>query len=361
MEWLDGEGLVQRLDRGTLSVEETLDLGRRIATALSVAHARGVIHRDLKPGNLFLPGKELSRVMILDFGIARAVSGGQSLTSTGATLGSPGYLSPEQARGDKNVDTRADVFSLACVLFRCLTGRPPFTGDLIQVMMQTVLEPAPLAGSLREGIPPAVEDLIQRMLAKSPDARPRDAAAVAAELTALAPSAPRAIPRTTGAHGTMALSSMLEPPSPVAPRPLSSPPSAAAPQPSASWSAAAAPQPSASWSVPSAPAPSFPAPYPHAAPSAPPPPYTAAPPSAAPSLAQPSLPGAPGSRPSAVPPLSANAPAAPRPSRTRVWIFVVVGVLVLGGGAVGAFFAFGDELFHKASPAAAPAGKRKAR
>ncbi len=129
MDWLEGEGLADRLARGTLSVAETIELGRRVTSALSVAHARGIIHRDLKPGNLFLPGGNLARIVVLDFGIARAVESGQSLTSTGATLGSPGYLSPEQARGDKNLDTRADVFSLGCVLFRCLTGRAPFTGD----------------------------------------------------------------------------------------------------------------------------------------------------------------------------------------------------------------------------------------
>ncbi len=276
MEWLEGESLVDRLARGTLSVPETIDLGRRIASALSVAHARNVVHRDLKPGNLFLPGRDLANVIILDFGIARVVSGGQSLTSTGATLGSPGYLSPEQARGTKDLDTRADVFSLGCVLFRCLTGRAPFTGDLIQVMMQTVMDPAPRAGSLREGTPPALEDLLQRMLAKSPDGRPRDANAVAAELAALVPpSGPGAGPHRSLAAaeqggGTVALSSMLEPPSPLAPRPAASyPPGPPAPPAPSAPPTPPAPRVSV---VPQAPQRAFPSSPPPA--SAPPPALT---------------------------------------------------------------------------------------
>ncbi len=185
MDWLEGESLKDRLARGTLSILETIALGRRVAEALSVAHARGVIHRDLKPGNLFLVGRDLARITILDFGIARVVEGGPALTRTGATLGSPGYVSPEQARGQRDVDARADVFSLACVLFKCLTGDPPFTGEMLQVLMKVVMDPAPLASSRRPDVPPALEDVLQRMLAKAPAARPRDAAAVAAELAAL--------------------------------------------------------------------------------------------------------------------------------------------------------------------------------
>jgi serine/threonine protein kinase len=192
MDWLEGESLKDRLARGTLSIAETIQLGLNVAEALSVAHARGVVHRDLKPGNLFLVGGDLRRVTILDFGIARVVEGGPALTRTGATLGSPGYVSPEQARGVRNLDASADVFSLACVLFKCLTGDPPFTGELLQVLMKVVMDPAPLASSRRPDVPPALEDLLQRMLAKPPAARPRDAAAVATELRALATPPSRA-------------------------------------------------------------------------------------------------------------------------------------------------------------------------
>jgi serine/threonine-protein kinase len=201
MEWMEGESLSERLSRGTLSIAETVALGRRVATALAHAHARGVVHRDIKPSNLFLEGGDLARVKILDFGIARITETGQGLTRTGQALGSPGYTSPEQARGEKSLDARADVFSLACVLFACLTGEPPFTGPPLQVLMKVVMDPAPLASARRQDVPPALEDLLQRMLAKQPAARPADAAAVAAALGVLAPR-PSLPPHPSIAPGT---------------------------------------------------------------------------------------------------------------------------------------------------------------
>jgi Protein kinase domain len=185
MQWLDGESLSDRLARGPLSVAEAVAVGRRVAAALHAAHARGVVHRDLKPSNLFLPGGDLARVQILDFGIARVVEDARALTRTGTTLGSPGYMSPEQARGGR-VEASADVFSLGCVLFRCLAGEPPFTGDPLSAMIKAISDPAPLVASFRADVPPSLEALIQRMLAKQPAARPRDAAAVAVELGAIA-------------------------------------------------------------------------------------------------------------------------------------------------------------------------------
>jgi eukaryotic-like serine/threonine-protein kinase len=323
MEWLDGEGLSARLARGLLSVAEAVELGWRVASALAVAHARGIIHRDLKPGNLFLPAGDLARVVILDFGIARVIEGGQSLTSTGATLGSPGYLSPEQARGQKNLDTRADVFSLGCVLFKCLTGQAPFTGDLIQVMMKTVMAPAPLVGSLRIGIPPAVEDLIQRMLSKAPERRPRDAAAVAAELAALAPS----VGASMGASISVA-----PPPAPVAaPRPVSRPPVPAAPSaPPPPYGMPPPPAPGAGWST------------------APPAtPTSWAPPPGAMAMARPSL----------TPP---PAPVKPPRSRTLLVVVLVVAGLVLVGIGVTAFL-FSDAILDEITPASTPAAKHKGR
>lgn len=189
MEWLDGESLSDRLSRGPLSVAETIDLGRHVAEALQLAHSRDVIHRDLKPSNLFLPTRDLALVKILDFGIARVVTPGKTITHTGATLGSPGYMAPEQARAER-VDPRTDVFSLGCVMFRCLAGRAPFTGDALSVLMQTVTDPAPLLGATRPDVPPALEALVQRMLSKAPAARPANGAAVAAELGALSLDAP---------------------------------------------------------------------------------------------------------------------------------------------------------------------------
>jgi serine/threonine-protein kinase len=186
MDWLDGESLSQRLDRGLPAVAEVVALGQRSAEALAAAHARGVVHRDLKPGNVFLPGGDVTRPMLVDFGIARVNVPGQTLTRTGTTLGTPGYMSPEQAKGEPSVDGRADLFSLGCVLYRCLAGEPPFTGDAFSAMIKAVKEPAPPLSSFRGDLPPALPELIERLLAKSPDQRPRDAAAVAAELGAIA-------------------------------------------------------------------------------------------------------------------------------------------------------------------------------
>ena len=192
MDWLDGETLSARLKRGPLSVAETVALGRRVAEALGFAHGHGVIHRDLKPGNLFLPGRDIARPLVLDFGIARVTRPGQTITRTGVALGTPGYMAPEQARGQRRIDGRADLFSLGCVLFRCLAGAPPFTGDPLSAMLKAVMDPAPRVSSRRPDIPPALEDLIQALLAKSPAERPGDAGAVEAALGAIAGGAPPA-------------------------------------------------------------------------------------------------------------------------------------------------------------------------
>src|SRR4051812_30629851 len=120
IEWLEGESLAERLRREGLTVAEGVALARQVANALSAAHRRGIVHRDLKPSNLFLEGGAIDRVKVLDFGIAK-VRGGTPLTMTGMIVGTPFYMSPEQARGEREVDARADVFALGCVLFHCLT------------------------------------------------------------------------------------------------------------------------------------------------------------------------------------------------------------------------------------------------
>ncbi len=125
-EWIEGETLTKRLKRGPLSVDETLALARRVADGLSAAHAHGIVHRDLKPGNLMLPEGDPAAVKLLDFGIARRSTSGDALTRPGLALGTIGYMAPEQASGARDVDARADIFALGCVLFRCLTGRGPF-------------------------------------------------------------------------------------------------------------------------------------------------------------------------------------------------------------------------------------------
>jgi eukaryotic-like serine/threonine-protein kinase len=183
MEWLDGESLSQRLAQG-LSATESVDLVRRVAEALGAAHERGVIHRDLKPSNLFLADGDLERVKVLDFGVARIADA--SATRTGVMIGTPGYMAPEQARGERNVGARSDVFALGCLLFECLTGKPPFVGDnVMAILAKVLLEDAPRVGIVRPDLPEALDDLVARTLSKSPEERPRDGTQLASELAAL--------------------------------------------------------------------------------------------------------------------------------------------------------------------------------
>lgn len=184
MEWLDGEDLAQRITRVGLTVDESVRVVARIAEALGSAHALGVIHRDIKPSNVFLMAGEVDRPRLLDFGIARAgPEAAAALTQSGVLLGTPGYMAPEQARGTA-VDTRVDVYGLGCVLFECLTGRPAFAGNHpMALLAKIVLGDAPRVRDLRPELPAALDALVARMLAREPDDRPRDGAAVAHALS----------------------------------------------------------------------------------------------------------------------------------------------------------------------------------
>jgi tetratricopeptide (TPR) repeat protein len=193
MEWLEGEDLASRLERGPLPAPEAERLGRHVAEALAVAHARGIVHRDVKPANLLLEGGRIDGVKILDFGVARAEGARGAATWSGALVGTPAYMAPEQARGDDRLDARADVFALGAVLFECLTGRAAFVAPHVMgVLARILLEDAPRVSELLPGVPPALDALVARMLEKDPEARPRDASAVAEALASL------------GAHGASA-------------------------------------------------------------------------------------------------------------------------------------------------------------
>jgi len=196
MEWLEGEDLSERLLRSPLTLDESLRLIRRVCKALSFAHARGVVHRDIKPANLFLPESDPARVKVLDFGIARLTEAEPSLTTLGARVGTVGYMSPEQAMGERDVDARADVFALGCVFYECLTGRAPFASAHAVAVLAKVLQEDPARPSeLRADLDPRFDELVSKLLAKKREERLRDASAVLAALDELAERVARPDPK----------------------------------------------------------------------------------------------------------------------------------------------------------------------
>nr|WP_306441897.1 serine/threonine-protein kinase [Methyloversatilis sp. XJ19-49] len=207
MEYLDGRELKDLINRGELSFDQALDLAARIADGLAYAHARGVIHRDVKPGNIMVLAD--GRVKITDFGIAR-LHGTDARTQTGLLLGSPRYLSPEQVLG-RTPDTRVDLFSLGVILYEMMTGRSPFIGSDVQSVMYQVIHHIPVApGVLNPALPALVDLIVAKALAKSPDARYQNAADIADDLRACRlrcasdtdfklPAKVRSAPGTTGA------------------------------------------------------------------------------------------------------------------------------------------------------------------
>jgi serine/threonine-protein kinase len=190
MELLEGETLATRLRRQSpFSADGRLAalLGAQIARAVAAAHASGVVHRDLKPDNIFLLDQGALTAKVVDFGIAKVASpDGVHRTQTGAIMGTPVYMSPEQCRGTGRMDYRADIYSLGCVLFEMVAGRPPFekegAGDYLVAHLS---EQPPRLRDLGTAISPALDDLIARMLAKDPGERPASMAAVAAQLDPL--------------------------------------------------------------------------------------------------------------------------------------------------------------------------------
>ncbi|HEY1960541.1 MAG TPA: protein kinase [Polyangiaceae bacterium] len=183
MEWLEGESLAARLRRESLAVDDALALTSRIAGALGYAHGLGIVHRDVKPSNVMLPANgSLDDARVLDFGIARQ-SLRRDLTQTGMLVGTPGYMSPEQARGSRDVDARADVFALGCLLYKSLTQRAPFAGGSVVAVLAKILLEDPLpVRRIRPDVPEHVERAITMLLAKDPSARPHDGAEAAALL-----------------------------------------------------------------------------------------------------------------------------------------------------------------------------------
>ena len=183
MEWLDGCDLATRLSDGALGFHEAWSLAETVATALAYAHGRGIVHRDIKPSNLFLVGDDVADTRILDFGIARLLDAERPLTATGAAIGTPGYMAPEQVRGDSSLGSEADVFSLGCVLFECLTGAPSFAGaHALAVAAKILLGEGPKRDQLPRDVPNHAARLLERMLEKEPMDRPEDGAAILAAM-----------------------------------------------------------------------------------------------------------------------------------------------------------------------------------
>ena len=186
MNWLDGESLSERLARCPLTLDECLTLARATAGSLAVAHRQGIVHRDLKPSNLLLRANAIDDVVVLDLGLARHVTSADALTQAGTILGTPSYMAPEQAQGQADIGASADVFSLGCLLFECLTGAPPFVGQAVLTVLAKVLfQEAPRLRDMLPAAPAGLETLIQQMLAKQAGSRPRDGAAVLAALDAI--------------------------------------------------------------------------------------------------------------------------------------------------------------------------------
>ena len=165
MPYVEGESLRDLLRRERqLSVDDALRITREAAQALQYAHEHGVIHRDIKPENLLLT-KDGS-TLVADFGIARALAADEQLTQTGMSMGTPAYMSPEQASGDKALDARTDIYSLGCVLYEMLAGEPPYNGPTAQaIVMKRFTEPVPSVRKLRPMVSEAVDQAIQRALA----------------------------------------------------------------------------------------------------------------------------------------------------------------------------------------------------
>ena len=189
MELLSGPSLAERLREGPLPVAEVVSIGEQVARALDAAHARGLVHRDVKPGNIAYADD--GRVRVLDFGITQLgdTPGSQALTATHTVMGTAEYLSPEQAMGGR-VDGRADLYALGCVLYALLVGHAPFRGATpVATMMMHANDPVPDVRDLRPDTPDWLADVVSGLLAKDPDARPTGAAAVAAALAAREPVA----------------------------------------------------------------------------------------------------------------------------------------------------------------------------
>src|SRR5262245_5651697 len=208
MPYAEGESLRQRLEQEKqLPVADALRIASEVADALDYAHRRGVVHRDIKPENILLSEQH---AVVADFGIARAIvaAGGERLTATGVAIGTPGYMSPEQTMGGRDLDGRSDQYSLGCVLYEMLAGQPPFTGPTAESVAHQHLNVAPRpVTDLRPAVPRDVELAIQRSLAKAAADRFSSGAEFAAAIAQ--PAAPTPVPAAAPPPGPSRRRSMI--------------------------------------------------------------------------------------------------------------------------------------------------------
>jgi len=206
MEFMNGEPLDEHMIKESMSIGRVLEIIEQVCASLEEAHAAGIIHRDLKPDNIFIDRVNNRRlVKVIDFGIAKMVSGGDQLTRAGMVFGTPAFMSPEQARGD-TLDPRSDIYSLGAVLFTMLTGRQPFIGENpMEVAVQHITRPLPDIQELSSfgTLPVSIVDLVQRMMAKDREDRPPDVSAVRQELVEIGKLLPDVRVAGTGDTGSM--------------------------------------------------------------------------------------------------------------------------------------------------------------
>jgi formylglycine-generating enzyme required for sulfatase activity/WD40 repeat protein/tetratricopeptide (TPR) repeat protein/tRNA A-37 threonylcarbamoyl transferase component Bud32 len=189
MPFLQGEPLDAHWQKSQrLPIEEVVRIGREVAEGLIAAHEAGLVHRDIKPSKIWLEAQASGppRAVILDFGLARVQADNEQISQSGVIVGTPAYMSPEQARGDKNVDARTDLFSLGCILYALCTGEPPFKGkQMMDVLVALATQEPTPPHTIAATIPLPLSELILRLLAKDPDDRPGTAHAVSDALTAI--------------------------------------------------------------------------------------------------------------------------------------------------------------------------------